>query len=137
MTTINDALRGTMEKAVSAAETAVGQKAAQMILVTETGSPIHYQFGIGFDIGPDDNLTPKTVTDAIEAAFKSVGDFIASNCRQHFVRVAPSINTDRQFDTKAMGYRGFMRGAMIEVGDSIGPAKLLKPGSLSFEGFGV
>lgn len=134
MATINDDLRSAMESAISTAETAVGQKAAQMVLVTEAGGPIHYTFAMGFDIAPGDSLTPKTVTDAIETALKSVDEFITSHCRKHFVRAAPEI---RHFDTKAMSHRGFMRGTMIEVADGAGPAKIFKPGILSFEGFGI
>ena len=138
MATINDGLREAMEKAVGVAEIAVGQKAVQMVLVTERESPIHYQFGVGFDIGPADNLAPKTVTDAIEVAFKTVGEFIAGHCQEHFVRVVPEINTERHFDTNATGYRGYMRGTMVDVGEGAGPAKIRKPESAALlpVGFG-
>ena len=136
MSTINEALLEEMEKAINAAERWTGQKAKRMTLVTERGEPIHYQFGIGFEIAPGETgLTPSLIIAAIEAAMKRVGEFISANCHEHFVRAEPEISHDTNFDTKAHEWLGYMRGTMIGVGADVGPAKAQKaaaPETVSF-----
>lgn len=127
MSTINEALLEEMDKAITAAETWLGQKAKRMTLVTARGEPIHYQFGIGFEIAPEEReLTPKLVTTAVETATKMVEEFITANCREHFSRVPPETSVDTDFDTKAKKYQGYMRGTMIGAAVGAGPAKISK-----------
>jgi hypothetical protein len=138
MSTINEDLLDAMDNAITAAEVWLGQKAKRMTLVTKRGSPIHYQFAVGFEITPDDKkLTPKMVTTAIEEAHKVVSEFIASHCRENFVRAVPEINFETDFDTKSVMYRGYMRGSMIGVGADVGPAKISKYESSHAIGFAI
>jgi hypothetical protein len=118
--TINNDLRQIMEKAIQEAETAIGLKAERAIFITPEGEPIHYQFVFFFEIENDVEMS--VVRKIIDGYLGEVKKYIEENCRDHFIRIAPSVEQEFVFDRRAFNVGGVMRGAMTGLGN--GPARV-------------